>query len=63
MVQLILLAAVGAIGWYGYRRFLAEAERVSARVREAEREAESGAQGTLIQDPKTGEYRVRKPED
>lgn len=63
MVQLILLAAVVGIGWYGYRRFIAEAERVSARVREAEREAENGAQGTLIQDPETGEYRVRKPED
>jgi hypothetical protein len=63
MPQLLLLAAVGAIGWLGYKRFLAEAERVSARVRAAEKEAKSGAQGTLIEDPETGEYRLRKPEE
>jgi hypothetical protein len=63
MVQLILLAAVVGVGWYGYRKFVAEAQRVSARVREAEREAETGAQGTLVQDPETGEYRLKKPEE
>ncbi|EDQ32094.1 hypothetical protein HPDFL43_03254 [Hoeflea phototrophica DFL-43] len=63
MPQLLLLAAVGAIGWFGYKRFLAEAERVSARVREAEKETKSGAQGTLIEDPETGEYRLRKPDE
>jgi hypothetical protein len=63
MPQLLLLAAVGAIGWFGYKRFLAEAERVSARVRDAEKESKSGAQGTLIEDPETGEYRLRKPDE
>ncbi|WP_420408543.1 hypothetical protein [Hoeflea sp.] len=63
MPQLILLAAVGAVAWLGYKRFLTEAERVSARVRDAEKEAKSGAQGTLIEDPKTGEYRLRKPDE
>ncbi|WP_299867568.1 hypothetical protein [uncultured Hoeflea sp.] len=63
MPQLLLLAAVGAIGWFGYKRFLAEAERVSARVRDAEKETRSGAQGTLIEDPETGEYRLRKPDE
>jgi membrane protein implicated in regulation of membrane protease activity len=63
MPQLILLAAVGAVAWIGYKRFLSEAERVSARVRDAEKEARSGAQGTLIEDPKTGEYRLRKPDE
>ncbi|MEQ8481689.1 hypothetical protein [Hoeflea sp.] len=63
MPQLILLAAVGAVAWLGYKRFLSEAERVSARVRDAEKEAKSGAQGTLIEDPKTGEYRLRKPDE
>lgn len=63
MPQLLLLAAVGAIGWFGYKRFLAEAERVSARVRDAEKEAKTGSQGTLIEDPDTGEYRLRKPDE
>ena len=42
----------------GYKRFLKEAERVSKSVRRAEKEAETGARGTLVEDPKTGEYRV-----
>ena len=63
MVQLLLLAVIVAVAWYGYRRFIAEAARVSARVREAEDEARNGAQGTLIEDPETGEYRLRRPDE
>ncbi|TDH38637.1 hypothetical protein E2A64_05935 [Pseudohoeflea suaedae] len=63
MPQLILIAIVGAVAWFGYKRFLAEADRVNARVREAERERKTGAQGTLIEDPETGEYRIRKPDE
>lgn len=46
------------VGWMGYKRFLKEAKRVTKSVRRAEKEAETGASGTLIEDPKTGEYRV-----
>jgi membrane protein implicated in regulation of membrane protease activity len=60
MPQLILLAVVAAVAYVGYRAFLKEAERVSARVRRAERETKSGANGTLVKDPKTGEYRLAK---
>ncbi|KJS14394.1 MAG: membrane protein [Hoeflea sp. BRH_c9] len=63
MPQLFLLAAVGAVAWFGYKRFVSEAERVNARVRDAEKETRTGAQGTLIEDPETGEYRLRKPEE
>lgn len=63
MVQILLLIAVLIVGWMGYKRFLKEAERVSKSVRRHEKEAETGAQGTLVQDPKTGEYRVEKDED
>ncbi len=60
MPQLLLLAAVGAVAWVGYRRFLKEAERVSQKMRQSEREAETGAIGTLEKDPETGHYRVKK---
>lgn len=63
MPQILFFAAIAAIGYFGYKRFVAEAERVSARVREQEREAKNGAVGTLKQDPETGEYRVVKDED
>lgn len=63
MNGIILLGAVTFIGWLGYKSFVKQAEKVSARVREAEKERETGAQGTLIQDPETGEYRVKQDDE
>ena len=62
MPQLLFFAAAAVVGYIGYRAFVREAERVSARVRQAEKEAENQAQGTLVYDPESGEYRVRKGE-
>ena len=63
MPQLLLLIAVGIVGWFGYKQFLKEAKRVSKSVRQAEKEAETGASGTLVKNPKTGEYRVEDEDD
>jgi len=63
MPQLLLLAAVAVVGFLGYRAFVREAERVSARVRRQEREAQTKAVGTLVKDPKTGEYRPASEDD
>lgn len=60
MIQLVLVAIVVAVGFYGYRSFLREAERVTARVRRAEEEARTQSSGTLVKDPETGEYRLAK---
>ncbi len=60
MPQLILLLLVLDAAWYGFRSFKREAERVTKRVRREEKEAANRAHGTLVKDPKTGEYR---PED
>ncbi|EJN03040.1 hypothetical protein [Phyllobacterium sp. YR531] len=60
MPQLIFFLLVGIAAYYGYRSFKREAQRVSKRVREAEKEVQNSAQGTLVQDPETGEYRLRK---
>lgn len=60
MPQLLFLAAAGAVAWYGYKRFLKEAERVTEKVRQTEREAETGATGTLVKDPETGHYHIKK---
>lgn len=63
MPQIILLTIIGAIAYVGYRSLTKEAERVHREVRDAERERENNAHGTLIKDPKTGEYRPRRPDD
>ena len=60
MPQLILFALVVGAAYFGYRSFIREAERVTAKVRRAEKQAQSGATGTLVKDPETGEYRLAK---
>ncbi|HWK14885.1 MAG TPA: hypothetical protein VNS02_10850 [Rhizobiaceae bacterium] len=60
MPQLIFFAAVGIAAYVGYRAFVREAERVTARLRRAERERATGTTGTLVKDPQTGEYRLAK---
>ncbi|MBL8583159.1 MAG: hypothetical protein JNL61_13165 [Rhizobiaceae bacterium] len=60
MPQLIFLAVVGAVAYFGYRSFVREAQRVTAKVRRHEKEAATGSHGTLVKDPKTGEYRLAK---
>ncbi|WP_157018231.1 hypothetical protein [Mesorhizobium xinjiangense] len=60
MPQLIFFVVAGIIAWLGYRAFLREAKRVSERVRRTERETTNRSSGTLVKDPKTGEYRLAK---
>lgn len=60
MPQIIFFALVGLAAYIGYRSFVREAERVTAKVRRAEKQSSTGANGTLVKDPKTGEYRLAK---
>ena len=60
MPQLIFFALLGIVAYVGYRAFVREAERVMARARRAEAERRSGSNGTLVKDPKTGEYHLLK---
>lgn len=60
MPQLIFFALVGAAAYAGYRSFVKEADRVTAKVQRARKQQATGANGTLVKDPKTGEYRLAK---
>ena len=60
MPQIIFFTVVAAAAYFGYRAFVREAERVTAKVRRTEKQAANGAIGTLVKDPKTGEYRLAK---
>lgn len=60
MPQLIFFALVVVIAYVGYRSFIREADRVTAKVRRHEKQRQTGADGTLVKDPKTGEYRLEK---
>ncbi|MGN7292122.1 hypothetical protein [Rhizobium sp. SAFR-030] len=63
MAQLLFLAVLIGGGWYLYRRFISDAQKLAHRRRQAEREQQTGAMGTLEKDPATGEYRVRKSDE
>ncbi len=49
-----------SLAYVGYRSFVREAQRVTAKVRRTEKQAANGTMGTLVKDPKTGEYRLAK---
>ena len=63
MAQLItiILLVVGSI--ILYRRFVRDAQKLSAKSKQREKERVTGAIGTLIKDPETGEYRVKREDD
>ncbi len=63
MIQILFLLLVVAVAWLGYRKFVADAERLTRKRRAAERERQNDAIGTLVKDPKTGEYRLRRDDD
>ncbi|PTM98431.1 hypothetical protein [Mycoplana dimorpha] len=63
MAQMIFLLIVAAIVWLGYRKFVADAQRLARKRREAEMERQTGATGTLVKDPETGEYRLRRDDE
>ncbi|WEX08118.1 hypothetical protein [Chelativorans sp. AA-79] len=60
MPQLIFFALIATVAIFGYRAFLREAERVTKRMERARQEAATGSMGTLVKDPRTGEYRLAK---
>jgi membrane protein implicated in regulation of membrane protease activity len=60
MPQILFFAAVGVLAWYGYKSLLKTADRVNEKMKAQTTEKKTGAQGTLIKDPDTGEYHVRK---
>jgi membrane protein implicated in regulation of membrane protease activity len=63
MPQIIFfVVAVGGL-WFLYRRFLRDARKLTEKSRRAESERRTGAIGTLVKDPKTGEYRVKRDDE
>ena len=63
MPQLIGLALLGGVIWYGYRALKREMERVGRETREAERRAEEAKQGKELVKGDDGVYRPNDPEN
>ncbi|MDR6664172.1 hypothetical protein [Rhizobium sp. 1399] len=63
MAQLIALLILVCAGWWLYRRFVSDAQRLAEKSRRAEKERQTGAIGTLVKDPATGEYRLKREDE
>lgn len=63
MPQIIFFAVVIGGIWWLYRRFVRDARKLTEKSRRAENERRTGAVGTLVKDPKTGEYRVKRDDE
>jgi len=63
MAQIIFILLVVGLAWLGYRKFVADAQRLSRQRRRTEEERRTGADGTLVKDPETGEYRLRRDDE
>ncbi|PDT52204.1 MULTISPECIES: hypothetical protein [Sinorhizobium] len=63
MPQIILLLIIALIAWIGYRKFIGDAKRVTRQQERLRRERQTGANGTLIKDPETGEYRLKREDE
>jgi len=55
--QLIGLALIGGVVWYGYRAFKREMERVGRQTREAEKRATAAKRGKPLVRGEDGIYR------
>jgi membrane protein implicated in regulation of membrane protease activity len=63
MAQLITILILVFAGWWLYRRFISDARKLAEKSRRAEKERQTGAIGTLVKDPTTGEYRLKREEE
>lgn len=63
MAQLITLLILVCAAWWLYRRFVSDARKLAERSRRAEKERQTGAIGTLVKDPATGEYRLKREDE
>jgi membrane protein implicated in regulation of membrane protease activity len=63
MPQLIFIIVIGSVCWLIYKRFIQAAQKLQQKSQRQERERSTGAIGTLVKDPATGEYRLKRDEE
>ncbi|MDO6962650.1 hypothetical protein [Rhizobium alvei] len=61
--KVIFVLVVAIIGWVVYKKFVADAIKLARRNEEKRKATANGASGTLVQDPVTGEYRVKRADE
>lgn len=60
LTKVVFFAVVALAGWMLYRKFVADAQKLVKKAEAKRKEQTTGALGTLVKDPVTGEYRVKR---
>jgi hypothetical protein len=58
--KIIFVLLIALIGWMFYKKFVSDAQRLAKATERKRKAAANNAKGTLVLDPKTGEYRLKK---
>lgn len=58
--KIIFVLLIALVGWMFYKKFVSDAQRLSRSNARKRKAAENKAKGTLVLDPKSGEYRIKK---
>lgn len=58
--KIIVVLLIALIGWMFYKKFVADAQRLAKGAERKRKATANNAKGTLVLDPKTGEYRLKK---
>ena len=58
--KIIVVLVIGLIAWMFYKKFVSDAQRLVKGAERKRKATANNAKGTLVLDPKTGEYRLKK---
>lgn len=60
--KVIFVLVIALVGWMFYKKFIADAQRLAKGAERKRKATANNSKGTLVLDPKTGEYRLKKEE-
>jgi hypothetical protein len=55
-----VVLVIALIAWMFYKKFVSDAQRLVKGAERKRKSTANNAKGTLVLDPKTGEYRLKK---
>ena len=58
--KIVFVLLIALIGWMFYKKFVSDAQRLARGADRRRKATANNAKGTLVLDPKTGEYRIKK---
>jgi hypothetical protein len=61
--KIIFVLVIALIGWMFYKKFVSDAQRLAKGADRKRKATANNAKGTLVLDPKTGEYRLKTDKD